>query len=284
MSEYSLIYTDDCVPTVADTFFIQQYLKNPVDINKCFVFKIKLCNNEVDRDFERFDVSTLKEFKNMYLGKSGIITVDDVTSYPRIFRTWIKTSENHKTQDGDAYSELWAKAFLIQDSKNAKVIQAIQSKKYSEVSVACSIKRSVCNICGKEHCWHPKGALYGGREVHRVLLDPSEVFEWVILESKHKSLLKTKGRKVRRLKAATQQPNKPLSLDELREMRGKPVWCQDVNAYGIITMDKVGSWANKPFISYYYLRYEDDPCGTLCHEDIEARGYTIYRCKPNEVM
>lgn len=281
LSEYGLVHIDDDhTPTDGDMLFIQRYLKNPADADRCFVFKIKLCNNEADRDYECFDTSTLKAFADMYEGKTGMITVDGVTSYPRIYHTWIRTSENLKTQDGDAYCELWAKAFLIQDSKNAKAIQAIQSKKYDKVSVSCSIRRIVCNICGKESCWHVKGTLYGGKEIHRVLLDPTEVFEWVILESEKKATLKTKGRKVRYLKAATQQPNEPLSLDELREMRGKPVWCPDVNAYGIITMDKVGNWANKPFISYYYLRYEDDPCGTLCHEDIEARGYTIYRYKP----
>lgn len=33
---------------------------------------------------------------------------------------------------------------------------------------------------------------------------------------------------------------KPLTPDEIRRMRGKPVWCPEVNSYGIITPEKGG--------------------------------------------
>ena len=36
---------------------------------------------------------------------------------------------------------------------------------------------------------------------------------------------------------------KALTLNELRQMVGQPVWCPKENAYGIITCDKYGKWA-----------------------------------------
>lgn len=74
----------------------------------------------------------------------------------------------------------------------------------------------------------------------------------------------------------------PLTLAEVRQMRGMPVWCPEAKSYGIITMDKVGQWANKPFLQFFWLRDKDDPCGVDCEWNIEERGLTLYRYKPPE--
>ena len=46
------------------------------------------------------------------------------------------------------------------------------------------------------------------------------------------------------------QPNEPLTLDDLREMDGKPVWWDDGdgNCWGIVTVDADGFWAGIPFL------------------------------------
>ncbi len=82
---------------------------------------------------------------------------------------------------------------------------------------------------------------------------------------------------------------KPLTPEEIRQMRGKPVWCPDietwdrkVGAWGIITMDKIGAWANKPFFQFFWLKSEDAPCGVDCKYDIEEWGLTLYPYKPQE--
>ncbi len=72
----------------------------------------------------------------------------------------------------------------------------------------------------------------------------------------------------------------PLTLEQIRKMRGQPVWCPEVESYGIITMDKIGAFANKPFLSFFWLENEDAPCGVDCEYDIEKRGLTLYPYKP----
>lgn len=74
----------------------------------------------------------------------------------------------------------------------------------------------------------------------------------------------------------------PLTPEQIRQMRGKPVWCPEAEAYGIIAMDKIGAWADKPFLKFFWLQHEDDPCGVSCEWDIEERGLTIYPYKPKE--
>lgn len=43
------------------------------------------------------------------------------------------------------------------------------------------------------------------------------------------------------------QPNEPLTLKELRQMDGKPVWVEDVDHWALIDIEKGGEWDGVPF-------------------------------------
>ena len=43
------------------------------------------------------------------------------------------------------------------------------------------------------------------------------------------------------------QPNEPLTLEELREMDGQPVWVEDVDHWVLIDIEKGGEWDGVPF-------------------------------------
>lgn len=73
-------------------------------------------------------------------------------------------------------------------------------------------------------------------------------------------------------------PNDPLALEEMREMGGEPVWCEEHECWGIVACDTVGVWANRPFlvgVRETSVNFE---------YDIEARSLTLYRRKPEEVQ
>lgn len=40
----------------------------------------------------------------------------------------------------------------------------------------------------------------------------------------------------------------PLTLQELREMAGKPVYCPEEELYGIVKCETIGKWAGTPFL------------------------------------
>ena len=42
-------------------------------------------------------------------------------------------------------------------------------------------------------------------------------------------------------------PNEPLTLEELREMDGDPVWVEDVKHWALIDIEKGGQWDGVPF-------------------------------------
>lgn len=51
-----------------------------------------------------------------------------------------------------------------------------------EVSVGCSVKRTVCSICGEDinshKCPHVKGETYGGKLCYVELIDPCDAYEF----------------------------------------------------------------------------------------------------------
>ena len=48
-----------------------------------------------------------------------------------------------------------------------------------------------------------------------------------------------------------------LTLEELKNMQGQPVWCPDLNSYGIIKCDTSGEWKGIPYIhgSQYFPEF-----------------------------
>lgn len=39
-----------------------------------------------------------------------------------------------------------------------------------------------------------------------------------------------------------------LTLEELQELAGKPVYCPDIELYGIVKYETMGAWAGVPFL------------------------------------
>ena len=42
-------------------------------------------------------------------------------------------------------------------------------------------------------------------------------------------------------------PNEPLTLEQLREMNGEPVWVEEVEHWALIDVEKGGQWDGVPF-------------------------------------
>ena len=69
------------------------------------------------------------------------------------------------------------------------------------------------------------------------------------------------------------QPNEPLSLEQLREMDGEPVWVEDVKHWALIDIEKGGQWDGVPFAIWAEN-------GTKFTYNIKNRGLHCYRRPP----
>lgn len=164
---------------VPDMEKINRYTRRAYSSEEVYAFSLVLCDNQVDRDFERFSLDALKGLRDMFPGKTCLFDHQRSTSSQtaRIYETSLEQEPGKVTQAGEEYTKLMAKAYLPRTEKNRDIIELIESGILKEVSVGCSMKRSVCSICGKEHCTHVKGRTYEGQLCHRILCDPVDAYE-----------------------------------------------------------------------------------------------------------
>ena len=174
-------------PTPQELELINSYTVKPLKAEEVYTFGIVLCDNEIDRDFERFDIPALEKLAELFVGKTGIfdhsMSCRDQTA--RIFSCRVETDENKVTSAGEKYTKLCARAYMPRSEKNAALIEEIDAGIKKETSVGCSVGRSVSSVCGKdgrtEPCAHIKGREYGGKLCRRILCDPADAYEWSIV-------------------------------------------------------------------------------------------------------
>lgn len=74
----------------------------------------------------------------------------------------------------------------------------------------------------------------------------------------------------------TMTEQEPLTIEELKEMAGQPVWCPDEEAYGIVMCDSIGQWAGVPFL--HGVWYENKSgIGVEFNHNIIGRKLKCYR-------
>ena len=164
---------------------INRFSKAELTADQVYTFSVRLCDNEVDRDFERFGTEDLERLGELFLGKSGIFdhqwSAKGQTA--RIYRTEVVREPGTVTAAGDEYRWLKGWAYLMRTEKNQELITEIEGGIKKEVSVSCAVARSVCSICGNDiHdrtlCSHEKGRLYEGKRCIVRLAEPVDAYEW----------------------------------------------------------------------------------------------------------
>ncbi|MBR5470723.1 MAG: hypothetical protein IKU81_01225 [Oscillibacter sp.] len=162
--------------------YINRFAKAELKEDQVYVFSVRLCDNEVDRDFERFDTAALEKLGELFLGKSGIFdhqwSAKGQTA--RIYRTEVVREPAMVTAAGDGYCWLKGWAYLMRTEKNADLITEIEGGIKKEVSVGCAVARHVCSICGAESgtCGHAAGQMYGEKLCFVELQEPVDAYEW----------------------------------------------------------------------------------------------------------
>lgn len=161
---------------------INRFAKAELTEEQVYAFCVRLCDNEVDRDLERFDTGALERLGELFVGKSGIFdhqwSAQGQTA--RIYRTEVVRESAMATAAGDPYCWLKGWAYLLRTEKNRDLIAEIEGGIKKEVSVGVSMGRSVCSVCGAESgcCQHVKGQMYGERLCFTELQDPMDAYEW----------------------------------------------------------------------------------------------------------
>lgn len=152
-----------------DLELIGALARKPLGQEEVYTFSVRLCDNEIDRDFERFTVQTLEQLAPMFVGKAGIF--DHQWSArgqaARIYKTEIVREPERLTRAGDGYCWLKGCAYMVRTDSNRDLIAEIEGGIKKEVSVGCAVEHAICSVCGCDRtqtdCGHEKGQEYGGQ-------------------------------------------------------------------------------------------------------------------------
>lgn len=163
---------------------INKFTRREFRAEELYAFPVSLCDNDIDRDVERFSDAALDKMKSLFVGKTGIFdhypTGENQTA--RIYDTEVITDPTKTTKYGATYKYLKGMAYMVRTDKNKDLIAEIDGGIKKEVSVGVSANKRICSICGcnriETHCEHVKGKEYFGKTCHVILDDVTDAYEW----------------------------------------------------------------------------------------------------------
>ena len=162
------------VPTAVQLEAINAQAKAKLTQEQVYVFSVRLCDDQVDRDHERFDTAALSALAKLFIGKTGIVDhkwSSDV-QVARVFATEVIKEETVN------YLKAWA--YIRRGGAADEVIADIEAGIKKEVSIGCSMGRAVCSVCGSEYgvCGHQKGEYYDGVQCVAILQEAMDAYEF----------------------------------------------------------------------------------------------------------
>ena len=168
--------------TAEELELINTYTRRTLTAEEVYVFTIVLCDNDVDRDGERFTVESLFALEKLFVGKTGIFDHNPSAKNQtaRIISCKVENVASRTTATGDEYFCLKARAYLPRTEGNSELIAALDSGIVKEVSVGCAVGKILCSVCGEDigMCPHRKGETYGGKLCCGELTEPYDAYEW----------------------------------------------------------------------------------------------------------
>ena len=168
--------------TAEELELINTYTRRTLTAGEVYVFTGALCDNDVDRDGERFTVESLFALEKLFVGKTGIFDHNPSAKNQtaRIISCKVENVASRTTATGDEYFCLKARAYLPRTEGNSELIAALDSGIVKEVSVGCAVGKILCSVCGEDigMCPHRKGETYGGKLCCGELTEPYDAYEW----------------------------------------------------------------------------------------------------------
>lgn len=130
--------------------------------DEVFVFRVVACDNQVDRDFERFTDRALDQMAKLFVGRP-ILLDHQWRAANQTARVYASAVE-----DAGGVKRLVLRAYMLRSEATKATVDAIEAGILREVSVGVICQSAECSVCGKryEDCPHRRGASYGGELCH----------------------------------------------------------------------------------------------------------------------
>ena len=129
--------------------------------DEVFTFRLAACDDQVDRDNERFTLAALEGLAPLFVGRPVLMDHkwSAGTQTARIYAAGVEEAES--------VHRLVLRCYMPRTEQTASTITAIESGILRECSVGCAVERALCSICGADQvqacCQHWPGREYDGR-------------------------------------------------------------------------------------------------------------------------
>lgn len=143
--------------------------------DEVFAFRLAACDNQIDRDGERFTEATLEQLSKLYVGKPMLRD-----------HKWSAETQTARVYDAQVADEgevkrLVLSCYMVRTASTADTIAAIEGGILRECSVGCRTKHVICSICGADQittpCRHCAGGEYDGQFCHFELDGAADAYE-----------------------------------------------------------------------------------------------------------
>lgn len=162
-------------PETEDMTLINRQSLRELQPEEVFTFRVAACDDQIDRDHERFSRAALAELAEQYIGKP-ILRDHNWSAETQQARIYAAAVEE---QDGVA--RLILRCYMLRSTDTEATIQAIEGGILREVSVGCCVSAASCSVCGadriKGRCQHRSGEEYDGETCHIELEHCSDAYE-----------------------------------------------------------------------------------------------------------
>ena len=171
---------------------INELTVEPLNEDDVYLFEVKLCDNEVDRVYDKMSDSFLEEFAASSKNLTGLKDHDWETDnqLARLYDTVVVVDKGKKNSLGEDYRYVLGKAYTL--SKYKDYIDKINAGLIKEVSVSFDSEGDTCSICGAKTeegldniaiCpnGHKMGKEYDGKLCYNNINKLKDSYEWSLV-------------------------------------------------------------------------------------------------------
>ncbi len=155
---------------------INQWSLRPLTEEEVFVFRVAACDNQIDRDYERFTETALAKMAQLYPGHP-ILLDHHWSASKQTARVYAASVEDA----GNGVQRLVLRAYMLRTEDTKAMIDAIEGGILREVSVGIQVTVYRCSICGRDYfdvgCAHRRGKDYDGKTCSVELDGVADVYE-----------------------------------------------------------------------------------------------------------
>ena len=169
-----------------DMVAVNEHTLNPLTADKVAIFRMDLCNDQIDRHISRFPAEELKAIDEMIVGKP-LMELHDMPS-DGLFASNrgsqpVGTFFRSQLVKEDGKLSVRPDVFMLRGAGDDNLIAKVDAGVAKGTSISFALDRPECSVCSCDirDCAHLPGEEVDGELCHVVLKEVTEVFEGSIV-------------------------------------------------------------------------------------------------------